>query len=106
MKWTVVILIGLGLVAAVCAGGLVMIMQSSAKADKLPDVVDVVMAAKDMPAMSVVGSEDTYTVQLTRKDLPKGYLTDGVKVVGRILATGLTKDQIVTSNCFISDAGC
>ncbi len=107
MKWQVVGLVVLGMVAAVCASVLVGGIQASRSGDQAgidpnPEI-RVLVACKDLSATQIVGS-DAVEVRAVRRDTaPAGYMTDPVQVVGRVLTMPLVKGQAFTKTCFAKE---
>ena len=106
MKWSIVLLVALGLLAAIFVSALVgalRISPSSANAKDSSSMVEVVLAANGLSAMAAVGPNDLTVKTISKRDLPEGYLCDPVQAIGRILAISVVKDQIVTKTCFVGD---
>ncbi|UCC97448.1 MAG: Flp pilus assembly protein CpaB [Phycisphaerales bacterium] len=106
MKWGIAVLLILGAVAAACAALLVGAMGagSSASAAKSSPGVEVVVAAKSLPAMTVVTLEHFTKQAVPRNELPQGQqLTNPIRVVGRILAVPVIEGQVLTESCFVAD---
>ncbi len=104
MKWSVVLLIALGLLAAVSASVLVGALRAfpySASANDLSSKVEVVLAAKTLPAMSAIAPNDLTIKTISKENLPEGYLSDPVQAIGRIVAISVAQEQILTKTCFI-----
>ena len=86
MKWAVVILVILGLVAALSAALLISGSPLNRRAGlKVSPEDDVVMAAKPLPAASVITSSDVKKCKALRKELPEGYLSSPIQAIGKIL---------------------
>lgn len=102
MKWGVTILIILGLVAAVFAA--ILMKTLSANSPGRSSEIEVAMAAKALPAMTVMNSsfvtKDTVT---DIKKLPKGYVSNPVQAIGRVLAMPVVEGQILTESCFVTE---
>jgi pilus assembly protein CpaB len=106
MKWSVVILVALGLFAAISASVLVGALRglpSSAGASSSSSRTEVVLAAKPLVAMSAVGPNDITIKIAPKANLPEGYLSDPVQAIGRVLTVAVTGNQILTQTCFIKD---
>lgn len=97
MKWSVLALVVIGLIAATAAAVLV----SSLKAGGRPVVmqgagsseIEVLLAARDLPEMAVVEGSNVVREKMTRDKAPEGCLTDSVQVVGRVLSMPVVKGQ-------------
>ena len=104
MKWSVAVLVTLGLLASFSAAILVKFMRSKDSGiDGLSSKTKVVQVSKDMPVMSILESSNV-TVKAASKDkLPAGYLSDAVQAVGRILAVPVVEGQVLTESCFVEN---
>lgn len=104
MKWSVAVLVTLGLLAGLSAAILVKFMRSGDSGiDGLSPETEIVMMSKDMPAMSILKTSDV-TVKAVKADmLPAGYLSDAVQAVGRILAVPVVEGQVLTESCFVEN---
>ena len=71
--------------------------------DVAPTEVEVVIAANDMAAMTVVKGEMLETKKISSSQAPEQFLTNPVQVVGRVLSVPVTKGQAVTRACFSAD---
>jgi len=106
MKWSIVLLVALGLLAAVSMSVLVGALRafpSNAHAGNLPSKVEVVLMANELPAMSGISPNDLTVKTISEKELPEGYLSDPAQAVGRILVIPVVQDQVLTNNCFVKD---
>lgn len=104
MKWAIIALILLGLLAALFAGILVSSLRFNrpATANSTQDV-DVVLTRKSLPAMSVVTSSHVSKDTSPVDKLPEGYLSSPTQAVGRILAVPVVEGQILTQHCFVTE---
>ena len=106
MKWSVVLLISLGLLAAVSTSVLVGALRafpSNANASGLLSKVEVVLVTNALPAMSVITPNDLIIKTLSERELPEEYFSDSAQAIGRILAVSVVPDQILTKTCFVKD---
>lgn len=106
MKLGIVVLLILGAVAAACAALLVGAMGagSSASTTKTSPGVEVVVAAKSLPAMTIVRREDFTKQAVSRNELPTGQqLVSPIRVVGRILSRPVVEGQVLTESCFVPE---
>jgi Flp pilus assembly protein CpaB len=108
MRWTVVALVVLGVVAALCAALLVASLQASGRKavtteDGQPREVEILVATRDLPAVAVVdaGSVATRTVKV--EDVPPGALTSPVKVIGQVLVAPMVEGQVFTATLLASN---
>ena len=108
MRWAIVILIILGLLAALSASLLVSVLRSGGR-DELKmsgkGEVKTIVAAKSLPAMSLITSQDIVVKNVPRKGLSINYLSDPVQVVGRVLAAPVNEGRVITKSLLISDGG-
>jgi pilus assembly protein CpaB len=102
MKWTIVILVILGLVAAFATALLVNALRTDKQIGRLKGDVEVVVAKMSLPAMSVVTSAFIEKNKVPRAGLPEGFLTDGIQAVGRVLAVPVVEGQVLTRYSFIT----
>jgi len=105
MKWAVVILITLGLLAALSASLLVNTLRSSdsTSASRSSNAdADVLVAAKSLPAMSVLTASLVVRGTAPQNELPENYLTNPIQAIGRVLAVPIVEGQILTESCFVT----
>jgi pilus assembly protein CpaB len=102
MKWTILILVILGLVAAFATTVLVSVLRTDKQAGDLKGDVEVVVAKRSLPAMSVITSDLIEKNKVPRKGLPDGSLTDSIQAVGRVLAVPVVEGQVLTKYSFIT----
>ncbi len=104
MKMSIVGLIALGLVAAFSAALLMAAVGSStnpAQSSRGSDLdVIVYVAARDMPAVSLVRAEDLVERTIKAKDAPVGAIQDTILAVGQTLTRQLVQGQPITYDCF------
>ena len=103
MKMTIVFLVVLGLVAAICAVFLVQavridILGRGAKSKE----VQVVTVKKDLPMMSVITSDSIETITMKRDDAPAGFLSSPAQTIGKILAKPVVAQEVLTNLSFIT----
>jgi len=105
MKWGIVILVILGIVAAACAALLVGVMGTgSSAAAKGPQGFEVVVAKRSLPAMTAVTLDDFVKQMVSKNELPQGQATASpTRVVGRVLSVPVVEGQVLTESCFIAD---
>ncbi|MBN2270323.1 MAG: Flp pilus assembly protein CpaB [Sedimentisphaerales bacterium] len=102
MKWSIAVLITLGLLASLSAAILVKVLRLN-KSGALPAETEVVLASQDMPAMSVLESSNLTVKKVPRDKLSAGYLSDTVQAVGKILAVPVVEGQMLTESCFVTE---
>jgi pilus assembly protein CpaB len=109
MKWSVVMLLGLGLVAALCAAILVAGLSGSGARARTPQQsldtapVKVLRASKDMAPMSIVDGLSIEEFDTTRDKVPANALSSPVEVVGKVLSIKMVKGQAFTSSVFAAE---
>ncbi|MHC4258859.1 MAG: Flp pilus assembly protein CpaB [Planctomycetota bacterium] len=101
MKWAVTVLILMGLVAAVSTAILVQTLRGDPDESSVPSDT-VVLAAKSLPAMTVITSDYVTESTVERDELPEEYLSSSVKAVGRVLGVSVVEGQVLTESCFVS----
>jgi len=102
MKWSIVGLIAAGLVAAVSAAVLVLSLKSGSRtktAGAAPEV-EIAMAAKTLAKYTIVKNTDVIGKTMPRGQAPKDWLSP-VRVIGRILAVKMIKDQPFTKQSLV-----
>ena len=110
MKLSVVGLFVLGAVAAVAAAVLVASLQAPAgpktevvRTDEPAPTVSVLVAATELPAMTVLGAEAIATREVDEAVAPEGAFADPVQIIGKVLKVPLTAEQAITAEHFASD---
>ena len=106
MKWSVIVLIVLGLLAAFSTAILVGVLRTDSSDSAAKDTssnVSIILAKTSLPAMSVISAGHITMREVPKKDLPEGYMSNPVQVVGRILATSVVDEQILTESCFVTE---
>jgi len=102
MKWSVAVLVTLGLVAGLSAAIMVKVLRLNGSG-ALPGETEVVLASKDMPAMSVLESSNLTLKKVPKAKLPAGYISDAVQAVGKILVVPVVEGQMLTDSCFVKE---
>lgn len=104
MKWAVIILIVLGLLAALSASLLVNALRSE-KMDTLTGSgkVKAVVATTSLPAMSWITSQHVEVKEVQKKGLAADYFSDSIQVIGKVLAVPIVKDQVLTKRSLIAE---
>lgn len=106
MKWGIIVLLFLGLVAALSASVLVgAIKLDFFSRGKAPKTVTVVVAAKDLPAATIITPECLEKKTLPLAELSATKLAEGLAgqavSIGRVLGMGVVKDTILTEACYL-----
>lgn len=106
MKWSIIVLIVLGLLAAFSTAILVGVLRTDSSDSTAKDTssnVSIILAKTSLPAMSVISAGHITLREVPKKDLPDGYMSNPVQVVGRVLATSVVDEQILTESCFVTE---
>jgi len=101
IKWSVVVLVIFGVLAALFASLLVSALRSGGGPDD--SVVEVVVAERSLPAMFVIGARHIAKEEAAVDELPEGYLTDPVQAVGKVLSVRVVEGQVLTKYCFVTE---
>ncbi|MHC4117334.1 MAG: Flp pilus assembly protein CpaB [Planctomycetota bacterium] len=103
MKWGIVILLALGVVAAVCASvlvGAVKLNPFGADPNESSGV-EVMVAKRALPAMTTITANCFEKKTLARADLPTGRSVSPTGSLGRVLAVSVVKGQVLTESCLV-----
>lgn len=103
MKWGIVILLVLGIVAAACAAllmGALSVRTSDAEGSE-SDKIEVAMAKRALPAITVITIDHINTEMVSRDELPPGRLVSPTQIIGRVLAMPVVEGQVLTESCFV-----
>jgi len=112
MKWAVVGLCLLGCVAAISAAFLVNALRAApadagtdaGAATDSPDV-QVIYAARSVPAMTVMDASVIEVRTMDKTTAPHQFMSDPDQVVGKVLSVPLSQGQPITQACFTKDDG-
>lgn len=107
MKWSMAALLAVGVIAALCAAVLVASLRSSpAKpaAEHEGSEATIVVATKDLPAMSVVQAGSVEQITVPRDEVPEGAFTHPGQIVGKVLSTRVIEGQVFTRNRCVSES--
>ena len=104
MRWSVVGLIAVGVVAAASAAVLVMAMKTRGRVGpevaKQPEDIKLLVADKPLKAMAVVDAKSIIEKTVPREQAPEGCITSSVMVLGKVLASPMVQGQAFTPACF------
>ena len=106
MKIAVVSLVLLGLLAALCAAVLMGTLAGRSElaaapaADKGEQQVDVLIAARDLPPMSIIDSGAVTTKKVPQSQVPENALLNPVQVVGKVITSRMVANQLFSKACF------
>lgn len=103
MKWAIVVLIVLGLLAALSAILLVNALRTEKDTLGGKGEVTAVVAKMTLPSMSWITSQHIEVKEVPRKGLAVDYFSDPVQVVGKVLAVPITKGQVLTRSNLITE---
>ncbi len=103
MKVAVIFLVVLGLIAAVSATILVSLItrpEPPATVGKADPEVDILVAARDLPAVSVVDSTAVKIKKIHKSQLPPDALTSSPQVVGKVLTASMVEGEAFIKTSF------
>ena len=106
MKWGIIILVILGVVAATCAALLVGTLRtgsSDSSGKNSSSNIEVATAKTSMPAMTVITLEHVVMEEVAKENLPEGRLFSPSQVIGKVLAIPVVKGQVLTDKCFVTE---
>jgi pilus assembly protein CpaB len=98
MRWAIIGLIFLGVLAAASAAMLVASYGGSKTRE--PTKLDIVVATKALPAMNIVDASVVTLRTVSKRELPPAYFTNAVQVVGKMLIAPVAEGQVLTPDCF------
>lgn len=106
MKWSVLGLVVMGAAAAFCCALLVATLRGGRAigdvVEQQPREVIVLVAGKEVPAMSVMSADMVETKKVTMQTAPPGYLVDSTQVVGKVITVPLEAGEPITKSCFVA----
>lgn len=102
MKYTVLLLVVFGIIAAISAVFLVNTMRVAMTGGRATGSVDVVTLKRSLPAMSVITTDAVEITKVKAKEAPVGYLSGAVQAVGKILAVPVVQGQVLTTGHLIT----
>jgi pilus assembly protein CpaB len=105
MKFAVLILVVLGLVASGCAAVLVAALSGrsdggGAVSTNTDPEIEVLLASSDLLPMTVVDSAAVTTKRMRKSQIPQNALLSPVLVVGKVITDRMVAGQMFTRNCF------
>lgn len=115
MKWSIVGLFALGVVAAVSAFLLVVALQNrrdeasstrssgTTPSENTPTEFKVLVAARDLDARTVLAGDGVVVRTLAASEAPPVYYSDPVQVVGKVLVVPLKQGQVFETANFASE---
>lgn len=102
MRWAIVVLIVLGLLAALSASLLVKALRTESEFGGKGET-NAVVAVKALPAMSLITPQNITIKKVSRKGLSVSYLSEPAQVVGKVLAVPVVEGQVITKGFLISE---
>ena len=111
MKWYIIGLVFIGIIAAIAATVLMVTLQANAgggliRTNPADEPVEILVATKSMPAMVVVAADNVAKQTVKRSEMPTNALTNTVQVVGQVLIGPVLEGQPFTSKQLAStDSG-
>jgi len=100
MKFSIVILFVLGIIAAACAAVLMGVINlSKTTSVDASEMIEVVMVNKSLPAATPIKNEHISLEKVSKDELPMGKLVSAPGVIGRVLAIAVYEGQILTESC-------
>lgn len=105
MRWTIVGLVLVGIIAATAAAVLVVSLKAGPKGQKSQQEmdmqeIDVLVAKRDIPAMTSVDGLSVESKKIRRGEAPLNYLTDEVQAVGQVLVKPVSAGEAFTRSDF------
>lgn len=108
MKWATVGLLALGLVAAACVSLLFASLRADtaipvSRDDGGPGKIDILVASGRLPPMTVIEANMFVTKTVSADQAPKGWLSEPVQVLGKVLAMRMVDGEAFTPMRFVRD---
>lgn len=111
MKWSIISLVALGLLAGLCAALLVISMQAQRpKAGPAPDqglvsseTVNLLVASADLAPRALVVAGSVAAQSVATSKAIEGTYTDPAQIIGKVLVVPMKKGQLFTVACFAGD---
>ena len=107
MKWSIAGLLLLGVGAAVSASILVATLKAGgstvAVTSLTPTEMQIMVAARPMPAMSIVDARSVSTKTVPANEAPANSMRRPTDVIGKLLTVPIVEGQVLTSGCFADE---
>jgi pilus assembly protein CpaB len=106
MKWGIIILLILGVVAAASAALLVGTLRtgsSDSSGQNASSNVEVATAKITMPAMTVITLDHIIKEEISKEELPEGPILSASQVIGKVLAVSVVEGQVLSDSCFVTE---
>lgn len=104
-KMPIFAVLGLGLMASMCAAVLMAALRTDGEAVVVPTTVEILVAKSNLPAMSMVVEELLEVREVAIRDMPEGAITDPVQILGRVLKSGLVAGQPLLTSAVLREEG-
>lgn len=105
-KLPILMVLGLGLVASMCAAVLMAAMRAGGSDSTLaPTTIEIWVAKADVPGMTRIVEDLLEVREVAIADKPEGAITDPVQILGRVVKSGLVAGQPVVTGALLSDEG-
>jgi len=103
MKWPIILLLVMGVIAAFCAAVIVTAVSTRRMANPIgsgAQEATVLVAVRDLPALSVLTEADFEKRTIPVTETPEGHMSNSVQAVGQVLMVPISKGQGLTSDSF------
>jgi pilus assembly protein CpaB len=105
-KGPIIGVLGLGLVASLCAAVLMAAMRSGGgDAVEVPTETEVVVVARDLPAMTRIEREHLEILTVAIGEEPEGSFSDPVQILGRVVKIPLVAGQPIATDLLLGEEG-
>ena len=105
MKWTIALLVGLGILASICVVMLVNAFRADSSMRSSRGDVPVVLAATDLPAWTVLSADDIEISHISKSEAPGDCFNNTALVVGKVLSIDMVKGQLLTKSKILAQGG-
>ena len=108
MKWSILGLVVIGVLAAFCASILAGALRfgahpAASPARALSEEFEILVAKAELPAMSIVDARGIETRMVRREAAGGEYLTDPIQVMGKVLTVPMVKGEVFTKAVFAKE---
>jgi Flp pilus assembly protein CpaB len=104
MKWAIVILLILGLLAAGSTAVLFGWVQArNTKAPAQATAVEVLLTQADLPARTRLAADQVRVERVPKEGLPAGYFTNPAQAISKTLKIAVVKGQPLAASCFLPE---
>ncbi len=104
MKWPILVLVVLGILAALSMALLVNALRSEKRAELSgKGEVVAVVTTRSLPAMSWLTSQNITVKKVPRKGLAVGYFSNPLSLYGKVLAVPVVENQVINKDFLISE---